>query len=281
MPAQIIDGKKLATQLQGEIATEVSRLSSSKGIVPGLVAVLVGNNEASKVYVRNKELACKKAGFLAEQHHLPETTSETELLQLIDQLNRDAKVHGILVQLPLPKHIDEQKILRSIDPKKDVDGFHPVNMGNLLIGQPSMVPCTPLGIMRMIESIGYRLEGKEAIVVGRSNIVGKPIALLLMQQNATVTIAHSKTANLPEKIGRADVVVAALGRPEVIRGEWIKPGALVIDVGINRLPDGKLKGDVDFTGASQRAAYITPVPGGVGPMTITMLLWNTLQAAKL
>jgi len=280
MPAQLIDGKKLAEKLQAEIASEVAALQKAKGFSPGLAVVLVGDNEASKVYVRNKEAACKKAGMYAEQINLPASTSQAELLSLIERLNQSFKIHGILVQLPLPKQIDSQKILEAIDPKKDADGFHPVNMGNLLIGKPAVIPCTPLGVMKMIESIGYALDGKDAIVVGRSNIVGKPVALLLMQRNATVTIAHSKTRDLPEKVRRADIVIAAIGQPNFIKGDWIKEGAIVIDVGMNRLPTGKLCGDVEFGEASKRAAFITPVPGGVGPMTITMLLWNTLRAAK-
>lgn len=280
MPAQIIDGKKLSESIQGEIAKEVAQLKKEKGIVPGLAAVLVGENPASQIYVRNKETACKKAGMHAEQHNLPTATTETDLLKLIDRLNRDPKIHGILVQLPLPKQIKEQEILEAINPKKDVDGFHPVNMGHLLAGQPSVIPCTPLGVIRMLESIDCKIEGKDAVVLGRSNIVGKPVALLLMQRHATVTIGHTRTQNLPEKIGRADIVVAAIGRPAAIKGSWIKPGAVVIDVGINRLESGKLCGDVEFEEAHQRASFITPVPGGVGPMTIAMLLWNTLQAAK-
>lgn len=280
MPAQLIDGKRLAETLQAEIAREVADLRKTHGFVPGLAAVLVGDNEASKVYVRNKEAACKKAGMHAEQINLPATSSQDELLKVIDRLNRDPKIHGILVQLPLPKQIDSQKVIDAIAPEKDSDGFHPVNMGNLLIGKPSVVPCTPFGIMRMLDSVGVDLQGKDAIVVGRSNIVGKPVALLLMQRNATVTIAHSKTRDLAERVRRSDVVVAAIGQANFVKGDWIKPGAIVVDVGINRGPDGKLCGDVEFAKACERAAWITPVPGGVGPMTITMLLWNTLQAAK-
>lgn len=280
MPAQWIDGKSIAQKIRTGIAADVIALKKDQGIVPGLAVVLVGNNEASKVYVRNKEAACRQAGFHAEQHDLPESTTEAELLRLIRKLNRDSKIHGILVQLPLPKQINEPGILEEIDPKKDADGFHPLNMGYLLMGKPTVIPCTPLGIIKLLEAIGYTLEGKEAIVVGRSNIVGKPTALLLMQQNATVTIAHSRTKYLSDKIGSADVVIAALGKPNLIKGEWIKKGAVVIDVGINRNKEGKLTGDVEFEKAAERAAHITPVPGGVGPMTIAMLLWNTLQAAK-
>lgn len=280
MPAQWIDGKSIAQKIRAGIAADVIALKKDKGIVPGLAVVLVGNNEASKVYVRNKEAACRQAGFHAEQHDLPESTTEVELLRLIRKLNRDSKIHGILVQLPLPKQINEQGILEEIDPKKDADGFHPLNMGTLLMGKPTVVPCTPLGIIRMLESIKVPLEGKDALVVGRSNIVGKPAAILLMQRHATVTIAHSRTRNLSEKVGNADIVIAAIGKPQFIKGSWIKKGAVVIDVGMNRSADGKLTGDVEFEEAAERAAYITPVPGGVGPMTIAMLLWNTLQAAK-
>ncbi|HSA58196.1 MAG TPA: bifunctional methylenetetrahydrofolate dehydrogenase/methenyltetrahydrofolate cyclohydrolase FolD [bacterium] len=280
MPAQLIDGKKLAETMQAQIAQEAARLRRERGFVPGLAVVLVGDNEASKVYVRNKETACQKAGMYAEQINLPASIPQDELLTLIGRLNRDAKIHGILVQLPLPKQIDTQKVLEAIAPEKDADGFHPVNMGNLLIGRHSVVPCTPLGCMKMLESIGADVAGKDAIVVGRSNIVGKPVAILLMQRHATVTIAHSKTKELPEKVRRADIVVAAIGQANFIKGDWIKEGAIVLDVGMNRGPDGKLCGDVEFAKARERAAWITPVPGGVGPMTITMLLWNTLQAAK-
>ncbi len=280
MPAQIIDGKALAESIRTDIALQAAALKNARGITPGLAAVLVGDNEASKVYVRNKEAACKKAGMYAEQINLPTTASQEEVLGLIDRLNRDPKIHGILVQLPLPKQIDPQKVIDAIAPEKDADGFHPVNMGNLLTGKPTVVPCTPLGIMKMLESTRIPLEGKDAIIVGRSNIVGKPIALLLMQRNATVTIAHSKTADLAEKVRRADIVVAAIGRANFVKGSWIKPGAVVIDVGINRLDNGKLCGDVEFEEASKNASFITPVPGGVGPMTIAMLLWNTLKAAE-
>lgn len=279
MPPKIIDGKRLAEQIQGEIAREVAGLKR-KGIVPGLAAILVGENEASKIYVRNKESACKKAGMFAEQHNLPASVAEEELLHLITTLNHDPKIHSILVQLPLPKGISEKRILEAIAPEKDVDGFHPVNMGNLLAGNTSVAPCTPLGIIKILESIDCRIEGKQAVVVGRSNIVGKPTALLLLQRHATVTLCHTRTRNLEDHVGRAEILVVAAGHPETVKGTWIRPGAVVIDVGINRMPDGKLKGDVEFDPAAQRAGWITPVPGGVGPMTVTMLLWNTLQAAK-
>lgn len=277
---KIIDGKQLALQMEGHIAKAVEEFKIQKGFAPGLAVVRVGNDEASKVYVRNKELACKRVGFHSEHHHLSETISEAELLEFISKLNKDSKIHGILVQLPLPKHISESKVIDTIIPEKDADGFHPMNMGNLLIGKPGTLPCTPYGVIKMIESTGISIEGKNAVIVGRSNIVGKPAALLLLQKNATVTIAHSKTKNLEEVVSQADIVVAAVGRAKMIPGSWIKPGAIVIDVGINRLPDGKLSGDVDFTEAQKRAGYITPVPGGVGPMTIAMLLQNTLECAQ-
>jgi len=280
MPAQIIDGKKISESIQAEIAKEVSQLKKERGITPGLAAILAGENEASKIYVRNKETACKKAGMFAEQHTLPVTVTEEELLHLIYTLNHDPNIHSILVQLPLPKQIEEQKILEALLPEKDVDGFHPINMGNLLIGRPTVAPCTPMGIIKILEAIDCKIEGKDAVVLGRSNIVGKPTALLLMQRHATVTICHTRTQNLPEKVRRADIVIAAMGHAQTVKGDWIKKGAVVIDVGINRLPDGKLTGDVEFEEAKKNASFITPVPGGVGPMTIAMLLWNTLQAAK-
>ncbi len=280
MPAQLIDGKKLSELIREDIAREVKSLHARQGLLAGLAVILVGDDEASKVYVRNKEAACHKAGMFAVQHTLPADTTEAALLRLIGELNQDPKIHGILVQLPLPKHIREAVLLEAIDPAKDADGFHPTNMGYLLMGRPTVIPCTPFGLMKMLDSIGAVIEGKEAVVVGRSNIVGKPAALLLMQRHATVTMCHSKTAHLDRKVAQADILVAALGKPQAIRGEWIKPGAIVLDVGINRLPNGKLAGDVDFESAKERASYITPVPGGVGPMTIAMLLYNTLENAK-
>lgn len=276
----MIDGKKLARSIEAEIAQNIAQLKKETGIVPGLAAVLVGDHEASKIYVRNKEAACQKVGMYAEQHRLPAETTMDALLRFIGELNRNPHIHGILIQLPLPSSIDTEKVLQAVAPEKDIDGFHPINMGNLLIGHPTFVPCTPLGIMRILESIGCSPEGKEAVVLGRSNIVGKPAALLLMQRHATVTICHSKTPNLPEKVRRADLVVAAIGRAQAVKGDWIKKGAVVIDVGINRLSDGRLTGDVDFEEARKNASFITPVPGGVGPMTIAMLLSNTLQAAQ-
>jgi methylenetetrahydrofolate dehydrogenase (NADP+)/methenyltetrahydrofolate cyclohydrolase len=280
MSAKIIDGKGIASKIQEEIAREVQALKKKKGIVPGLAAILVGDHEASKIYVRNKEAACKKVGMFAEQHLLPATVAEEQLLHLITTLNHDPKIHGILIQLPLPKTLSDDKILTAVAPEKDVDGFHPINLGRLLEGRAQWAPCTPMGIIKILESIDCKIEGKNAVVVGRSKIVGRPTALLLMQHHATVTICHSHTADLRGEVGRAEILIAAMGRAEFIKGDWIKPGAVVIDVGINRMPDGKLVGDVEFEAARNRAGWITPVPGGVGPMTVTMLLWNTLQAAK-
>jgi methylenetetrahydrofolate dehydrogenase (NADP+)/methenyltetrahydrofolate cyclohydrolase len=277
--AILIDGKTIAGKIRGEIAVEVNRLESH-GIAPGLAVILVGDNPASKVYVSMKEKACRDVGIHSDEYKLPAATSENELLALIDSLNRKKNIHGILVQLPLPKHINESRIVEGISPEKDVDGFHPYNVGRLILGKPIFQPCTPYGIMVMLNKSGIDLAGKEVVVVGRSNIVGKPVAFMCLQQNATVTLCHSKTRNLPEKISMADVLIAAVGKPEMIKGEWIKEGAVVVDVGVNRVGDKKLVGDVEFSVAAQRASYITPVPGGVGPMTITMLLYNTLQSAK-
>ena len=280
MTAKLIDGKAIAQGIRENLKIEVEAFKKQNSFAPGLATILVGENPASKVYVKSKNKACEEAGMLSFHHVLPESVSEADLLKLVDRLNCDETVHGILVQLPLPKQIRSDKILNSISPDKDVDGFHPVNVGNLVAGNPCLKSCTPFGIMKLIESIKYDLTGKNAVVVGRSNIVGKPVALMLLAAHATVTICHSKTGNLPDIVRRADLVVAAIGRPAFVKGDWIKPGAVVIDVGINRLPDGKLVGDVEFAEASKRASAITPVPGGVGPMTIAMLLWNTLEAAK-
>ncbi len=279
MPASIIDGKQIALKVREEVSLEVKELASS-GIVPGLAVVLVGKNPASQVYVRNKRAACKKAGIVSSAHDLPEQTSEEELLSLITKLNADERVHGILVQLPLPLHIDTMRIIKAIDPAKDVDGFHPTNVGLLSLGQPCLAPCTPSGIMHLIESTGKQIAGADACMVGRSNIVGKPVSMMLLKRDATVTICHSKTKDLKDEVGRADILVAAVGKPGSIKGSWIKPGAVVIDVGINRLEDGRLVGDVEFEVACERASAITPVPGGVGPMTIAMLLKNTVEATK-
>jgi methylenetetrahydrofolate dehydrogenase (NADP+)/methenyltetrahydrofolate cyclohydrolase len=280
MTAKILDGKEISEKIKGNIKVEVNRLKE-KGITPGLAVILVGENPASKVYVKNKQKACENVGMYSEEHKLPESTTQEELLRLVERLNRDNKIHGILVQLPLPKHIDSDTILKGIDPSKDVDGFHPYNIGMLLIGQPIFIPCTPYGIMNMIEHSGISVEGKTAVVVGRSNIVGKPVALLLMHKNATVTVCHSKTKDLADVCRKADIIVAAIGKPKMIKADMVKDGAVVIDVGINRLDDGSLVGDVDYDEVSKKAGWITPVPGGVGPMTIAMLMYNTVHAAKM
>jgi len=278
--AKILDGKALAARVRAGLATEAARLTG-KGVTPGLAVVLVGEDPASQVYVRNKTKACHEAGFRAFDHKLPATTSESDLLALVAKLNDDPEVDGILVQLPLPAGIDARRVLLAVHPRKDVDGFHPDNLGRLLMGQPRFVACTPFGVMKLIEESGLELAGAEAVIVGRSNIVGKPMAALLIAADATVTVCHSKTRDLPGVVRRADLVIAALGRAETIKGDWIKPGAVVIDVGTNRGPDGKLVGDVEFAAAAQRASAITPVPGGVGPMTIAMLLANTLISARM
>jgi len=282
--ASIIDGKAFAEDLRGRIGAEVARLKSEAGLTPGLAVVLVGEDPASQVYVRNKGAATEGAGMLSVTHRLAADTSEAAVLDLVAKLNRDPAVHGILVQLPLPAHIDEARVTQAIDPAKDVDGFHLVNVGKLQTGDASaLVPCTPQGCILLLRDAVGDLSGKRALVVGRSNIVGKPMAALLLAENCTVTIAHSRTQDLAGECGRADIVIAAVGRARMIRGEWIREGAAVIDVGINRVPaeGGKtrLVGDVDFDGAAARAGHITPVPGGVGPMTIACLLRNTLIAA--
>jgi methylenetetrahydrofolate dehydrogenase (NADP+)/methenyltetrahydrofolate cyclohydrolase len=277
--AEIIDGKAIAAQLREEIGRETAKLTA-RGVVPGLAVVLVGDDPASRVYVSMKEKACAATGIFSDEHKLDAQTSEQDLLALIEQLNADQRIDGILVQLPLPDHIDESKVLEAISPSKDVDGFHPYNVGRLVTGNPLFQPCTPYGVMKMLEKTGVDLNGKEVVVVGRSNIVGKPVALMCLAQHATVTLCHSRTADLPDKVRQADVVIAAVGRPEMIKGDWIKPGAVVIDVGVNRVGEKKLVGDVEFAAACERASAITPVPGGVGPMTITMLLFNTLESAK-
>jgi methylenetetrahydrofolate dehydrogenase (NADP+)/methenyltetrahydrofolate cyclohydrolase len=276
----IIDGKARALEVREELRVEVEALKAEHDITPGLAVVLVGEDPASAVYVRNKSKACEKAGIESFKHTLDKDTTEETLLALIAKLNNDARVDGILVQLPLPDHIDEDKVLEAITPAKDVDGFHPFNVGKLVTGNAVFEPCTPLGIMNLIATTGIELKGKDAVVIGRSNIVGKPMALMLLAKHATVTIVHSRTQNLPEKVKAADVIVAAVGIANFVKGDWVKDGAIVIDVGINRLDDGTLTGDVDFEAASKKAAYITPVPGGVGPMTIAMLLKNTVRSAK-
>jgi methylenetetrahydrofolate dehydrogenase (NADP+) / methenyltetrahydrofolate cyclohydrolase len=278
--ADIIDGKAVAKEVQQQIRQEVEGLERRWGIVPGLAVVLVGDDPASHIYIRNKERACKEVGIRSFEHLLPATIPEKELLVLVHQLNKDKNIHGILLQLPLPAHIHAEKVLEAIAPQKDVDGFHPVNQGRLVLGADGFKPCTPMGIMRLLASAGCDPKGKNAVVVGRSNIVGKPVALLLLEKHATVTICHSRTANLREEVGRADILVVAIGKAGLVRGDWVKRGAVVIDVGVNRLPNGKLAGDVEFDTAKERASAITPVPGGVGPMTICMLLFNTLKAAK-
>jgi len=278
--ATIIDGKAVAKEVQQRIKEDVEGLERRWNMAPGLAVVLVGDDTASHIYVRNKEKACKEVGIKSFEHFLPATISERELLALVHQLNKDKHVHGILVQLPLPPHIHSERILNAVSPYKDVDGFHPLNLGNLVVGADGYRPCTPLGVMKLLESVNCDPKGKNAVVVGRSNIVGKPVALMLLEKHATVTICHSRTASLRDEVARGDIVVVAIGKPGIVRGEWIKPGAVVIDVGINRLPNGKLCGDIDFESAKERASAITPVPGGVGPMTICMLLFNTLKAAK-
>ena len=278
MTARLIDGKAAAAELRASVAVEVAKFRAQKGRAPGLAVVLVGEDPASAVYVRNKGKATGEAGMASFEHKLPADTSENELLELVERLNADPAVDGILVQLPLPGHIDADRVLTSIDPDKDVDGFHPVNAGRLAIGLDGFVPCTPLGCLKLLRAELGDLTGKEAVVIGRSNIVGKPMALLLLGDHCTVTIAHSRTRELPQMVRRADIVVAAVGRPEMVKGDWLKPGATVIDVGINRV-EGRLVGDVDFASASTVAGAISPVPGGVGPMTIACLIRNTMVSA--
>ncbi len=280
MPAQLIDGKCLAKEIRDGIGQDVKTFEAQTGVRPGLAVVLVGEDPASAVYVRNKKKACDTAGLYVADHPLSANISQAELLTLIHQLNADPKVHGILVQLPLPAHIESQVILNALSPDKDADGFHPYNIGRLVEGEPVFVPCTPQGVIRMIESTGETLAGKRAVVVGRSNIVGKPVAMLLMHRHATVTICHSRTKDLPAVCREADILVAAIGKAQFIKGDMVKDGAIVIDVGINRLDDGRLVGDVDFEPVRERAGWISPVPGGVGPMTIAMLLANTLEGAR-
>lgn len=275
---RVLDGKAIAVTVRAEAAKRVAALRQA-GIVPGLAVVLVGDDPASQVYVRNKTRACDEVGVVHFDHRLPATTTQSELEALVDRLNADPRVHGILVQLPLPAGLDSAALLARIDPRKDVDGLLPENIGRLWSGAPRFVPCTPLGVMRLLGEAGTPLSGAHAVVIGRSALVGKPVAALLIAQNATVTLCHSHTRDLPSLVRSADIVIAAVGKPGLVVGDWIKPGATVIDVGINRLPDGRLVGDVDFEGARQRAAAITPVPGGVGPLTIAMLLHNTLAAA--
>lgn len=289
MTAKIIDGKQVAADMRAELKDKVAQLKT-KGVTPGLAVVLVGEDPASKSYVSAKEKACKEIGIYSDDNHLPAETSEADLLALVDKFNKDPKIHGILVQLPLPKHVDEDKVLLAIDPAKDVDGFHPVNVGKMVVGQDAFLPCTPHGILQLLIRSNVKLEGAEVVVVGRSNIVGKPIANMLIQKsptgNATVTVCHTRTKNTAEHVKRADIIIAAAGRPNTVTADMVKDGAVVIDVGVNRVEDAtkkrgyRLVGDVDFDAIKEKASLITPVPGGVGPMTITMLLYNTVLSAE-
>ena len=280
MPALLIDGKAVAAKLRGEVAASAAKLRE-RGVNPTLAVVLVGDDPASAVYVRNKTKAAREANVDVRDHKLTAQTSQAELMALVESLNKDPVVDGILVQLPLPRHLDEAAVIRAIDPAKDADGLHPISLGYLAQGKPGFSPCTPKGCMRLLAEIDAPVAGARAVVIGRSVLVGKPIALLLSNANATVTLCHSKTRDLAAEVKRADIVVAAIGKPELVRGEWIADGAIVLDVGINRTPEGKLVGDVEFAAAAQRARAITPVPGGVGPMTIACLLENTVEAAQL
>lgn len=278
--AKIIDGKAISSQIREEIAQKVKEYNAKTGQLPGLAVVIVGENPASQVYVRNKKKACEQVGFNSWVYEMPEDTTQEELNALIDKLNNDNGVHGILVQLPLPKHLDEEQVILRIRPDKDVDAFHPYNVGRITIGNPKFLPCTPAGIMELLHRSNIEISGKECVVIGRSNIVGKPMALLLLSENGTVTVCHSRTRDLKEVCKRADILVVAIGKADFVTADMVKEGAVVIDVGMNRNADGKLTGDVDFASVSEVASYITPVPGGVGPMTITMLLQNTLRAAE-
>ena len=280
MAARLIDGKALAQQVRDRLAKESAELLAQKGIKPGLATILVGDDPGSQIYVRNKQKACEMAGIYVDDFKLPASTTQAELLTLIEKKNADPKIHGILVQLPLPKHIDSKVILEAVSPLKDADGFHPYNFGRLVEGHPVFEACTPKGVIKMIESVGVTIEGKRAVVVGRSNIVGKPLALMLLQRNATVTICHSKTKDLPAICREGELLLVAIGKAKFVTADMVCEGAVVIDVGTNRLPDGKLCGDVDFEPVSQKAGWISPVPGGVGPMTIAMLLENTVESAK-
>ncbi len=281
MTASILDGKAIAAEINNEVKQAVDARLAAGQRRPGLAVVLIGKNPASQVYVRNKRKSCEAVGFISESHDLPDTTTQAELLALIDELNAKDTIDGILVQLPLPAHIDENLITEHILPEKDVDGFHPCNIGHLALRQPLLRPCTPKGVMTMLAETGIELAGKDAVIIGQSNIVGRPVALELLAARCTITVCHSKTKDLAGKVKGADIIVAAVGVPRFVPGDWVKPGAIVIDVGINRLEDGSLCGDVDFDAALEKAAWITPVPGGVGPMTVATLLQNTLQAAEL
>jgi methylenetetrahydrofolate dehydrogenase (NADP+)/methenyltetrahydrofolate cyclohydrolase len=290
MAAQVIDGNKIAAQIRGELEKEIKALKDKQGVIPGLAVVLVGENPASQQYVKNKNKAAHEIGIYSEQHNLPKETPEAELLALVAKLNADPKIHGILVQLPLPKHIDEKKVLLLIDPEKDVDGFHPMNLGKMMVGDPAYLPCTPHGVVKMLAYSGVKPSGKHVVVVGRSNIVGKPVANMLVQKaegaDATVTICHSRTRDLPSVTRQADILIAAIGQPEFVTAEMVRPGAVVIDVGVNRVDDPsspkgfRWVGDVKYEEVAAKASAISPVPGGVGPMTITMLLYNTVESAK-
>ena len=289
MTARIIDGKQLAADMRAELKSQVEQLKA-EGVVPGLAVVLVGEDPASKSYVTAKEKACGEIGIYSNDNRLPAETTQQQLMSLVDKLNNDTKIHGILVQLPLPKHLNENEVLLAINPDKDVDGFHPVNVGKMVVGEKGFLPCTPHGVIQMLLRSGVKLEGAEVVVVGRSNIVGKPVANMLIQKsptgNATVTVCHTRTKNLAEHVKRADIIIAAAGRPNTITADMVKDGAVVIDVGVNRVEDAtkkrgyRLVGDVDFEAVKEKASLITPVPGGVGPMTITMLLYNTVESAK-
>lgn len=278
--AHIIDGKLISQKILFELKNDIATFKNKNGFAPGLATIIVGEDVASKIYVNNKNKACLELGMNSFHYPLPVATTEAQLLHLIDSLNQNREVHGILVQLPLPALIDAKVVLEAVSPAKDVDGFHPINVGRLMLGRAGLRPCTPSGILRLLSSIGYDLAGKKVVVLGRSNIVGKPVSLMLLEAHATVTIGHSRTKNIDNLVRNADVVVAALGKPNFVKGDWIKEGSVVIDVGINRLADGKITGDVDFKEVQKKAAWITPVPGGVGPMTIAMLMQNTLEAAE-
>jgi methylenetetrahydrofolate dehydrogenase (NADP+)/methenyltetrahydrofolate cyclohydrolase len=278
--AVIIDGKKIARDIIDEVKAQAQQLKERAGVTPGLAVLLVGNDPSSRIYIRHKENACKTAAFFSREFKLSQDTSEKEILAIIRELNRDAKIHGILVQLPLPKHIDPTTIIEAIDPKKDVDGFHPYNLGRLFTGNPYHMACTPKGILELMDRSSIAIEGKRAVIVGRSNIVGKPVALMLLNRHATVTVCHTKTQELAFVTRQAEILIAAAGRPEMIKANMVSDGSVIIDVGINRKDDGRLVGDVAFSEVLEKASYITPVPGGVGPMTIAMLLVNTLNAAS-
>ena len=279
--AQIIDGKRISAEIRAEIKEQTEAFKAERGYTPGLAVIIVGEDPASQVYVRNKKRACDEVGFYSESYELPAETTQDELLSLIDRLNADKNIHGILCQLPLPRHLDETAVLLKIKPEKDVDAFHPYNVGKIMIGDYNFLPCTPAGVMALIKRSGIEVAGKNCVVIGRSNIVGKPMAMLLLHANGTVTVCHSKTRDIKKICAEADILVAGVGRANFVTADMVKEGAVIIDVGINRLDNGKLCGDVDFGEVEPKASYITPVPGGVGPMTITMLMQNTLTAAKI